>query len=108
MKSDLEMQLELASDRKREVEREAAEVERKIREIPDRIQRIKDEERRRIQQRAVKTPTMRGVGSSFKKLHVANGAMKLTRAQRRILRNRFIILCTVLVAGLVILWKTVR
>jgi hypothetical protein len=107
-KSDLEVQLELTSSQKREVERKAAEMQRKIEEIPRRIKRLKDEERRKIKQRAVRTPTMKGVGSSFYKLPVVHAGVKLTRSQRRILRNRLILLSAVLMAVLVLLWKTVR
>lgn len=107
-KSDLEVQLELTSSQKREVERKAAEMQKKIDEIPRRIKRLKDEERRKIKQRAVRTPTMKGVGSSFYKLPVVHAGVKLTRSQRRILRNRLILLSAVLMAVLVLLWKTVR
>jgi len=108
VKSELEQQLELALSKKREAERKAAELQREIDDIPRKLKKLEDDERRRIKDRAAKTPTMQGLSRPAHKLQVAGAGLKLTRTQQRVMKNRFILLCIVFAAILLLLWKSIR
>jgi len=107
-KSDLEEQLELALSKKREAERMAAKLQREIDEVPKKLKKLEEDERRRIKDRARKTPTLQGLGRPVHKLYVADVGVKLTRAQQRVMRNRLILLCIGFAVILFLLWKSIR
>lgn len=106
-RSELAVQLELTERQKREADRKAAELQREIDGIPGKIRKLEEEQRRKIRERARRTPTMQGLGRPYK-LHSEPQGGKLTRAQQRILRNRFIMLCALFAMILVALWRAVK
>lgn len=106
--SELAVQLELAVSKKREAERKAAELQRQIDEVPRKIKRLEEEERRRMRERAEMSPTIHGLGRPAQRIHSVAREVRLTRAQRRALRNRLLILCAAFAAVLWLLWKAVR
>lgn len=108
VKSELEVQLELTLSKQREAARKAAELQREIDEVPKKLKRLEENERRRISDRASKTPTMREPGRPRSKLHSVTEGVPMTRAQKRMLRNRLMLLSAVLVGFLFLLWRTVR
>lgn len=107
-KSDLAIQLELAVNRKREIERRAAEIQRTIDGVPRKLRQLEEAERRRMRERAQKTPTIEGLGRPAQRLHAVSGEVRLTRVQRRALRNRLLILCAAFAVVLFFLWRAVR
>jgi hypothetical protein len=107
-KTDLDIQLEHVVRSKREAERKAAELQREIDVIPGKIKRLEEHQRRAIHDRAVRTPTVQGLGRPVQKLHSVTDSFRLTRTQNRNLRNRLLILCAVFAGALIILWRTVR
>jgi Flp pilus assembly protein TadB len=107
-KSELEEQLELARSKKREAERMAAKLQREIDEVPMKLKKLEEDERRKIKERAKKSPTIQGLGRPTHRLQVTDGALKLTRGQRRAMRNRLILLCVGFAVILFILWKSIR
>lgn len=106
-KSELAVQLELAVSKKREAERKAAELQREIDEVPRKLKQLEEAEMRKRRERAEKTPTIQGLGRPAQRLHSVAGEVRLTRAQRRTLRNRFLMLCAAFAVVLFILWRTV-
>ena len=80
------------------MERKAAALQREIDE----------DERRRIKERAEKSPSIQGLDLPVHKLHVSPAGVKLTRAQQRVLLNRFLVLCTILAGMIFFLWKAIR
>jgi hypothetical protein len=108
VKSELAVQLELTVSQKREAERKASDLQREIEAIPQKIRKLEEEQQRKIKERAIRTPTMQGLGRPVHKLHAVSERVKLTRAQERILRNRLIMLCALFAVVLFILWRTVR
>ncbi len=107
-KSDLEQQLEFALIKKREAEKKAAELRRQIEEVPKKLKKIEEDKMRRIRERAARTPTIRGMDRPVRKLHATQVGVKLTRVEQRMLLNKFLILCIVLVVMLFFLWKAAR
>ena len=107
-KSELDVQLEQVVRSKREAERKAAELQREIDVIPGKIKRLEEHQRRAIHDRAVRTPTVQGLGRPVQKLHSVADGFRLTRTQNRNLRNRLLILCAVFAGVLIVLWRTVR
>jgi len=106
-KSDLEEQLELALSKKREAERMAAKLQREIDEVPKKLKQLEEDERRRIKDRAARTPTIQGLGRPYK-LQVTDAGARLTRAQQRAMRNRLFLLFMTLAGILFLLWKSIR
>lgn len=107
-KSELTMELERVRKEKEQADRKAAEIQAQIDDIPRKIKKHEEEERRKIRDRATKTPTMQGLGRPVHKLNAVVRGVKLTRGQQRVLRNRFLMLCALLAAVLFFLWRTVR
>jgi hypothetical protein len=107
-KTELDVQLEHVVRSKREAERKAAELQREIDVIPGKIKKLEEHQRRVIHDRAVRTPTVQGLGRPVQKLHSVADGFRLTRTQNRNLRNRLLILCAAFAGILFILWKVVR
>jgi hypothetical protein len=107
-KSELDVQLEHVVRSKREAERKAAELQREIDGIPGKLKRLEEHRRRTIRDRAVRTPTILGLGRPIQKLHSISEGVRLTRTQKRILRNRLLILCAAFAGVLMIFWRVVR
>jgi hypothetical protein len=107
-KSELAEQLDMAVSRKRDMDRKVAEIQRQIDEIPRQIKRREELEKQRIKRLAATTPTIRDPGRPVHRLKVLPSGGKKTRAEQRILLNRFLILCAVLGVMLVLLLKAVR
>ena len=106
--SELAVQLELVVSKKREAERKAAELQREIDGIPLKLKQLEEAEKRRMRERAERTPTIQGLGRPVQRLHTVAEGVGLTRAQRRALRNRFLILSVALAVVLFFLWRAVR
>lgn len=107
-KSELAEQLELTVNRKREMDRKVDEIQRQINDIPMQIKRREELEKKRIKERAANSPTIRDPGHSLHRLKVLPSGTKATRAEQRIMLNRFLILCVVLGIMLFTLWRAVR
>ena len=106
-KSDLAVQLELTTKQKREAERKAAQLQREIDEVPKKLKELEEAEKRKMQDRAKKSPTIHGLGRPVQqKLEVS--AVRMTGAQRRAMRIQFALLCIALAAVLLILWRVAR
>lgn len=106
-KSDLVVQLELTNKHKQEAERKAAELQREIDEVPKKLKELEEAEKRKMQDRAKKSPTIHGFGRPVQqKLKVT--AVRLTGAQRRAMRIQFALLCIALAGVLLILWRVAR
>lgn len=107
-KSDLELELERVRREKEEAERQAERIKQSMDSIPGKIKRIEEEKRRRMRDRAVKTPTIRNLGRPSFKLNSISSGLRLTRSQRRVLRNRLLMLCAAFGLVLLIFWRVVR
>ena len=95
----------MAVSRKRDMDRKVAEIQRQIDDIPRQIKRREEMEKKRMKERAANTPTIRDPGHPVHRLKALPAGAKATRAEQRILLNRFLILCAVLGVMLFLLWR---
>ena len=106
-KSQLTLQLEEVKRQRQELLRRTEEAQRKVEDIPKQIAERKRREVERIHERAQNHKTVRGLGAPTYRISSVVANRKMTRRQQRSMATKFLILCAVLAALLLILWKAV-
>ena len=106
-KSQLTLQLDEIKKQREELLRKTQEAQRKVEDIPKKIAERKRREVERIHERAQNHKTVRGLGEPTYRISSVVANRKMTRRQQRSMATKFLILCAVLAALLLILWKAV-
>ena len=105
-KSQLTLELEAIKRQRQEILAKAEETRRRVEDIPKQIAERKRREQKLIHKRAQNHKTVRGLGKPTYRIPSVV-TRKMTRGQQRFMATKLLILCTVLSAMLLLLWRAV-